>query len=129
MPHMYPKHFYLDKIKAKGWEDLKPDKRENEWQKQTEKYGFANYETWSLEYSFYIWLYEHINRYVDVCCVDLNFHKFMYNGKEYTQRELINEIIERLEFYFSDSDKHLSRRLPNKLKENKYVKEFGFYND
>ena len=34
--------------------------------------------------------------------VDLNFHKFMYNEKEYTQLQLIDMMLDRLKVYFVD---------------------------
>jgi len=36
--------------------------------------------------------------------VDLNYSKFTYNDKEYSQLELIDMIIEKLEFYFTKID-------------------------
>ena len=80
------------------------DERQEHWKHQQEEFGFDDSETWCLYHSFYAWLYERLRMYVDVCddVIDLNFHKFDFKGKEYTQLELINMILERLKYYFSD---------------------------
>lgn len=54
---------------------------------------------------FYAWLYEHIQMYLDKASkiVDLDYHKFEYNEETYTQRELLEQICEIIEYYFSDS--------------------------
>ena len=36
--------------------------------------------------------------------VDLTYYKGVYNGKEYSQLELIDMIIKKLEFYFTEID-------------------------
>lgn len=69
------------------------DKRREVWDKEIEEYGFAEYETWCLDFHFYCWLYERLKMYLEVNCVDLNYHKFNYEGKEYTQGELIDKML------------------------------------
>ena len=58
-------------------------------------------DVWNLDNTFYEWLYEGLKRYIKIAIVDLNYRKFEYKGKQYTQRQMINMMIERLEFYFS----------------------------
>lgn len=60
-------------------------------------------EVWNLDDTFYSWLYERLKLYIKVASgiVDLNYHKFEYEGKSYTQLQMINLMVERLEFYFS----------------------------
>lgn len=93
---------YLDDIGVTNRPDTwnKDDGRQEKWRQESETYGFDERETWALDFSFYLWLYERLKRYVEVCCIDLDYHKFEYNGTEYTQRQMVDMMIERLEFSF-----------------------------
>lgn len=93
---------YLDDICVTERPDTwnKEDERQTQWKEERDVYGFDERETWALDYSFYLWLYERLKRFIDVCCIDLDYHKFEYNGNEYTQRQLIDMMLERLEFSF-----------------------------
>ena len=93
---------YLDDIGVTDRPDTwnKDDKRQEQWKEEREVYGFDERETWSLDFSFRLWLYERLKRYLDVSCVDLEYHKFDYNGNKYTQRQMIEMMLERLEFSF-----------------------------
>ena len=98
-------HKYLEELESytgNFW-GLKNDKREPEWVEERKTYGFDSTETWSLDTSFYLWLYEHLRMYVEKAgeIVNLHYHKFTYNDKEYYQDELIDLMIERLQFAFS----------------------------
>lgn len=96
---------YLDDIGEDYSWVWKPEgsERDETFEKEREIYGFDNRETWSLDTVFYMWLYERLKMFVEIGgqVVDLNFHKFNFKGKEYTQLELINMMIERLEYYFN----------------------------
>ena len=52
-------------------------------------------ECWNLDYSFLNWLEEHLKIYKEDASkiVNLTFHKFVYNDKEYTQIEIIDKIL------------------------------------
>lgn len=93
---------YLDDIGVTDRPDTwnKHDNRQKKWEKERAVYGFDERETWALNYSFRLWLYERLKRFVDVACIDLDYHKFMYNGEEYIQRQMIDMMLERLEFSF-----------------------------
>lgn len=93
---------YLDEIGVTDRPDTwnKDDKRQKQWKLESATYGFDEQETWALDFSFYLWLYERLKRFVEVCHIDLDYHKFEYNGVEYTQRQMIDMMIERLEFSF-----------------------------
>lgn len=97
---------YLDDIGEDYSWVWKPEgsERDKTFEKEREIYGFDNRETWCLDAVFYMWLYERLKMYVEIGgqVVDLNFHKFDFKGKEYTQLELINMMIERLEYYFNE---------------------------
>lgn len=106
-------HKYLDDIcvtsnQDRWWfnDDQYPDdKRLKKWEKEREIYGFDDRETWDLQSTFYLWLYERLMKFVESASpiVNLEYHKFEYKGKEYTQIEMINMMLERLKFFFSPS--------------------------
>lgn len=97
---------YLDDIGEDYSWVWKPEgsERDKTFEKEREIYGFDNRETWNLDTVFYMWLYERLKMFVEIGgqVVDLNFHKFDFKGKEYTQLELINMMIERLEYFFNE---------------------------
>lgn len=101
---MARKRKYLDDIGYNDRPDTwnKDDKRQKIWRKQRKKYGFDNREVWNMDLAFYLWLYERLMRYKEITPVDLKFHKFDFEGKTYTQGELIDEMVKRLRFYLSD---------------------------
>jgi len=82
----------------------KEDDREANWEKERQIYGFDNRETWSLDFTFYLWLYERLMMYKEIGgqTVDLTYHRLEYKNKEYTQLELIDEMLTRLRFCFSE---------------------------
>lgn len=57
-------------------------------------------ECWNLNYEFIVWLKQHLPVYVEEAgeIVDLEYHKFNYRGKEYTQLQLINKMIELVNY-------------------------------
>ena len=85
---------------------LGEDDRWARWNQEIEEYGFPEYETWCLDFYFYIWLYERLKMYLEVNCVDLNYHKFTYKNKEYTQGELIDKMIYGCELALSEELKY-----------------------
>ena len=95
---------YLDDIGMIERPDLwnKEDTRQERWTKEREEYGFDERETWDLEISFRLWLYERLKMYLDRNCVNLEYHKFEFKGKEYTQQQMIDMMLERLEFSFKE---------------------------
>lgn len=99
---------YLDDIGEDYSWVWKPEgsERDELFEKEREIYGFDSRETWSLDHVFYMWLYERLKMFVEIGgqVVDLNYHKFDFKGKEYTQLELINMMIERLESYLKKED-------------------------
>ena len=110
---------YLDDIGITDRPDtwVRNDKRRRKWEQERRIYGFDERETWNLNYSFYLWLYERLKRFLEVACIDLDWHEFEYNGKKYTQRVLIKMTLERLEFFFNSEYNYLDE------KQNQYVSE------
>lgn len=100
------KRKYLDDLGIKDRHDLwnPNDNRQSIWQRQRREYGFDERETWSLDSAFYLWLYERLKMYLEYASrvVDLDFHKFIFKGEKYTQKQLIDMMIERLENYFAN---------------------------
>ena len=115
---------YLDDIGEDYSWVWKPEgsERDETFEREREIYGFDSRETWSLDYVFYMWLYERLKMYIEYAgeIVNLNFHKFVYKEKEYTQLELINMMIERLESYFKKEDLFVSSE-----EEYEPIKEIG----
>lgn len=95
------------------------DERIQEWKKEKEEYGFNSRETWELETAFYLWLYERLRMYLDCAVVDLNYHTYKYRRGQYSQLEMIQQILNRIRFRFSkDFDCYNKEDL-------KYVSEIG----
>lgn len=104
-------HKYLDEIPNRQTKHYleycsKKDKRQKVWQSEREEYGLDSRETWSLDSSFYIWLYEHLMMYREkaIEIIDLEAYKFKYNGKTLTQLECIDRMIEGCKLYIQDPD-------------------------
>ena len=72
------------------------DKRNEDWKKERELYGFDSRECWNLDSTFIQWLYSHLMMYFKDAAIDLNYHTFEFDGKEYIQKEAIEFILERL---------------------------------
>lgn len=115
---------YLDDIGEDYSWVWKPEgsERDELFEKEREIYGFDSRETWNLDCVFYMWLYERLKMYKEYAgeIVNLDFHKFVYKEKEYTQLELINMMIERLESYFKKEDLFVSSE-----EEYEPIKEIG----
>lgn len=98
---------YLDEIgvsdRPDTWCENEEDPREERWKIERETYGFDSRETWSLDFSFYLWLYERVKMYRDIAIdvVDLTFHNFDYENEKYSQLELIDLLLQKLEFRLS----------------------------
>lgn len=93
---------YIDDLGIKfedtpqGWCLKDSDSREDYWKIEREEYGFDSRETWALDYSFKLWLYERLCMYNEINNVDTSFHKFEYKGKTLTLQDCIDRMIEGL---------------------------------
>ena len=81
------------------------DKRKTEWEQQREVYGFDERETWNMGATFIEWLYSHLKMYDEVNIVNTNYHTFEFQGKTYTQQELMDLIMEKCEYFLLNQDK------------------------
>ena len=59
-------------------------------------HGFDERDTFNLDSTLIMWLYERLRYFQDEASktVDFNFHKFDIDGKELTQLECINRMVE-----------------------------------
>ena len=90
---------YLDEIGCVDrWDMWKRRKNAKELAGQRAEYGFDERETFSLQETFYQWLYERLKMYREVGgkVIDLTFHKFEWKGEERSQLEMIDLLIEEL---------------------------------
>lgn len=81
----------------------KDDERNKHWKKQRKKYGFDSRECWNLDSTFCQWLYSHLMMYLKDAkkTINLDYHKFTFNNKIYTQKEAIEFILKRLKEYLT----------------------------
>ena len=77
--------------------DLLGDRIERKrWKKQRKEYGFDEREVYTLNYMWHLWLYEHLNMYLQVADGIPVKNEFKYRNKIYTQEEIIQMILDRL---------------------------------
>ena len=100
---------YLDKIGLKrkdrpeGW--IRPLKRTVKCLATKFLYNVDPRETYDLDATWRMWLYEHLIMFKKEAdqVIDMTEKKWEYDGKMYSQIELIEMMIERLEFALSPS--------------------------
>lgn len=85
--------------------NLKIIKRDIKYWFQRRTRGWSDDETWDLDYEFIKWINSRFKKYKELASkiVDLEYHKFTYKRKKYTQLELIDKVIELSDEYI-DSD-------------------------
>ena len=81
--------------------NFRDDNDDEQWKKERELYGFDSRETWSLDKIFVEWLYSHLMMFVKDCdeVIDLDYYKFEFEGREYSQREAIDYILQACKNY------------------------------
>ena len=105
-----------------GWEDS--DKARNKiWKEEREEDGFDERETWSLDFTMNLLLYERLCKYKEIASkvVNLKFHIFTFNGEELTELECIDRMIEGLKYDLTldpyddkrKNDEHIKERIEN----------------
>lgn len=94
-----PRRAYLDGID--GYEPTtswtKPEEdRQPRWAAQQARYGFDDRQTWSLNTAMVELLYERLQMYYTFASehIDLDLHKFEFEGRELTQREAVLKLIQ-----------------------------------
>lgn len=102
------------------------DFREKEYNKYYDKVGVNPAETWNLSTTTLMWLYERLIEYRKYAskAIDLEFHTFEIDGKEYTQRQLIDDLIDIAECILCLPENiKKNSRVWKRLSKNKYVIE------
>lgn len=68
--------------------------------------GWSDEETWNLDYSFIKWVNSRFKVYKEQAgkIVDLEYHKFTYKKKTYTQLELIDKVIDLTDEYIKNAN-------------------------
>lgn len=87
------------------------------WAHERKKYGFDSRETWSLDYTITLYLYERLSMYREkmhlVESEVQNIKNISYKEKDYTHVEIVNEILEGLKLDLI-LDEHDLSRIKNK---------------
>ena len=83
--------------------------------------GWSDDETWNLDYEFIKWVNSRFKKYKEkaVGAVDLEYHKFKYKRKEYTQLQLIDRVIELTDEISTDEYWNLIYTDAERLEKNK----------
>jgi hypothetical protein len=119
---------YIDDLGIKlentpqGW--CPNDFREENWTQERKVYGFDSRETWSLDYSFKLWLYERLSMYNEINCIDTSFHKFKYKDETLTQQQCIDRMLDGLRLDLTLSD-YCEERKINQAKIDDVVQLFA----
>lgn len=92
------------------------DGRQPYWKKQRDTYGFDERETWSLDETFYLWLYERLKMYNEVNCVNTDFHKFEYKDKEISFQDCIDRMLEGLKLELTKDNLYEARTIEEEEK-------------
>ena len=84
--------------------------------------GWSDDETWNLDYEFIKWVNSRFKKYKEkaVGAVDLEYHKFKYKRKEYTQLQLIDRVIELTDEILTDEYWNLIYTDAERLEKIKY---------
>lgn len=114
---------YLDEIGYKEYIPEKDDKRWSKFNREIDERGFPSYEVWDLSETFIAWMYSHLAAYLEDAdeFINLNYHKFEFNGESYTERESIEFIMDKYKKYLllgsHEMDINKERIIVNGVKE------------
>ena len=101
---------YLDDIgitidkRPEGW-DNEDKKQVNKWKKEQSIFGFDSRETWSLDYTFYLWLYERLMHFRKKSSQMTVAVDFKYKGQTMTYEECIEKMIKGCILKFQEDDR------------------------
>lgn len=98
------------------------ESRKGLFEQQRKDYGFDEWETYDLTYYFAEWLYSHLMMYKEKASntVNLEFYKFNWQGKEITQIEAIDILIESSKNYILMDEFEVSNEMVIKAREDFY---------
>lgn len=80
-------------------------RKKSKLRKEFKTYGFSSYDCYNLDKTMLILLYERLKLYRMQAgkVVDLEFHKFTWKGKEFTQKTLLDYMITLAEEVLKDN--------------------------
>ena len=80
--------------------DKNSKKRFKKFYKEKKRYGFTSYDTWDLSHNFAEYMYSHLSMYLkEATIINLDYYKFEYKGREYTQKEVIKLIMKDCAYF------------------------------
>jgi hypothetical protein len=87
-----------------GWN--RGDERQKHWAEQRKEYGFDSRETWALDYSLCLWLYERLKMYDEVNCILTTDpdRTFKYKGGCLTLQQCIDRMLLGLRYHLTLDD-------------------------
>ena len=104
------------------------DCREKEYKGYYNKVGVNPAETWNLSTTTLMWLYERLVEYRKQTegRINLEFHTFEIDDKEYTQKQLLDDLIDMAECILC-IPKNIKKnsKVWKRLSKNKYVLEYN----
>lgn len=67
--------------------------------------GWSDDEIWNMDYEFIKWLNSRFKKYKEEAKdkIDLNYYKFTYKNKKYTQLQIIDRIIELTDYILQNN--------------------------
>lgn len=85
------------------YEEEGDNERIKKWKRERDIYGFDSRETWDLDFTMVLNLYERLKMYNEVNIVDTNshFNQFEYQGKTLTVQDAIDWMLEAAEEYLT----------------------------
>lgn len=92
------KRKYLDDLGVYPLKDMVPTGNSDKFKKERKIYGFDSRETYNLDTTMYYLLYERVCMFLEKSSdiIDFTYYKFDYKGKEYTQEELMDILLDKL---------------------------------
>lgn len=102
------------------------DFREKEYKKYYEEVGVNPADTWNLSTTAMMWLYERLVEYRKQTegRINLEFHTFEVDDKKYTQKQLLDDLIEMAECILCEPENIvIESEVWNRLVNNKYWHE------
>ena len=97
------------------------DPRQEYWAKDREIYGFDERDTWALDYTMTYLIYPRLKMYNEINIINTDYHKFKYEGKQYTLQECINKILEGFEIYIKGDLYKFSEQEIIKIKDSRML--------
>lgn len=92
------KRKYIDdiiSIESTPYGYAKEVENNSKWVSQRDIYGFDEREVWSLDLTFFCWLYERLMMFIETTSSDLEKKTFIIDNTELTQRECIEKMISK----------------------------------